>query len=313
MLAHVRRSAHAEVRNGPFQCTNAGGGHRALEHLREGHAVEPTGVGLATRAARVGMVVGAVGAVLGHKSALHRDVMAARGAQAQHVEVLDDFEVGLGQQEGAVLHLARAVLLGQDAAQEDPLTVLDAAAPAPVAAEAVATLHLLGLARGHVGGGDQRRRVLGPDVLLRLLGEQRQLPVVHPDNAVDPGRGHAALGQRHLHGIKHAGVHLVAAPALRLQHLEEARLLHLQDGLTWNQAVVLGLRRTLHQARNHVAGAADQLTRLGGQPVVHRLRRAFEIRASSHVLLLVGLPRAGALVDVGIVGPEQARFIVRSD
>ena len=30
---------------------------------------------------------------------------------------------------------------------------------------------------------------------LRLLGEQRQLPVVHADHAVDPGGGHAALVQ----------------------------------------------------------------------------------------------------------------------
>jgi hypothetical protein len=71
------------------------------------------------------VVVGALGAVFRHEGVLHHDVVAAGGAQAQHVPVVLDAVVRLGQQEGGVLEALAAVALGQQAAQEDPFAVLD--------------------------------------------------------------------------------------------------------------------------------------------------------------------------------------------
>ena len=167
-----------------------------------------------------------------------------------------------------MLEALAAVALGQQAAQEDPLAVLAPARETPAAGEAVATLHLLGLAGGHVGGGDQGGGVAAPHILLGLVGEERQLPVVHTDHAVDPGRRHAALGQRHLHPVEDPRVELVAAPALGLQHAEQAGLLHLLHGLDRHHALALGLAGPFGQLRGQGAGAGHQLDRLGRHVVI---------------------------------------------
>jgi hypothetical protein len=112
-------------------------------------------------------------------------------------------------------------------------------------AEAVAAFDLLRLAHRHVGRGDQRAAVLAPNVALGLLAVQRQLPVVHADHAVDPGGGHATLGQRHLNPVEHARVELVAAPALGLQHAEQARSGELAHGFGRHHARFLGRRSAL--------------------------------------------------------------------
>ncbi len=268
VFADKAGAAGAEAVDGGIGGAQAGRRDSALEHLRERNAVQPTGVDRTAGAAGVAVVIGAVGAVRGHKGVGDFDVVAAGGAQAEHIKVFNDFEVCLGQQEGAVLQHTRAVFLGQQTTQQNPLAVLRTAAPAPAAAEVVATIHRLGLAGGHVGRCGQRGGVGSPDVNLCLLRKQRDLPVVYANHAINPGGGHAALGQCHLHGVEHARIHFVATPALGLQYLEETCLLHLGDGFTRHHQCVFGGAGALGQARNHGAGALNHFNSFRRQIIV---------------------------------------------
>src|SRR5574337_1066402 len=174
MLAHMCAGAFAKVCDRAVQGADAGRRNGALEYLDERNAVQPAGIDGAAGAALVAVVVGALGAVLGHERVVDHHVVAAGGAQAQHIPVPDDLEVRFGQQEGAMLQCARAVLLRQQAAEEDPLSVFAAAGKAPVAGEAITALDRLGLAHRHVGGGDAGGRILAPYFLLGLFREQWQ-------------------------------------------------------------------------------------------------------------------------------------------
>src|SRR3546814_8406108 len=61
--------------------------------------------------------------------------------------------------------------------------------------------------------------------------EQRDLPVVDADHAVDPRGRHAPFGECHADVVEHLRVHFIAAIALGLKHAEKARFLHFLHGL----------------------------------------------------------------------------------
>ena len=66
---------------------------------------------------------------------------------------------------------------------------------------------------------------------MRARVEQRQLPVVHRDDAIDPSGGHASLSQGHLDVEEDLGTQLVAAVAFRLNDAKEAGAFEIIDGL----------------------------------------------------------------------------------
>ena len=127
-----------------------------------------------------------------------------------------------------------------------------------MAAKAVAPFYRLGLAHRHVSRGGQDGGIFTPHLLLGLLWEERKLPVVHAHHAVNPGSGHTAFGQRHLHLVENPWIHLVATPALGLKYLEKAGLFHLGDGFGRNQPRVLAGAGAGGQGRDHGAGTLDQ-------------------------------------------------------
>jgi hypothetical protein len=94
-----------------------------------------------------------------------------------------------------------------------------------------------------------------------ISDEQRHEPRMNADHAVDPGDRHVALAERHLHLEIGAHVHLVAAPAPRLQHLEQACGLHLGDSFGRDAALALALRGAHAQRRDHGARPRDDLVR----------------------------------------------------
>jgi hypothetical protein len=108
--------------------------------------------------------------------------------------------------------------------------------------------------------------------------------VVHTHHTIDPGRGHAAFGQRHLDAVEDPGVHLEATPAPRLQHLEEARIDHVLDRLPRNQPVPLRLRGALSQDRRQGTCPTDQRLRLRREPVFIRDAHADDFRRCAHDL-----------------------------
>ncbi|MDT4838527.1 hypothetical protein FQZ97_722860 [compost metagenome] len=247
-----------EVVEGAFQRADARGAHGAHEDLRERQAVQRQVVDSKARAGAHGAIDGAVGAVAGDEHVVDDDIVAAGGAQAQHVPVAHDPVVGARQQEGAVVVSAAGFGGRYQSTQEDPVAQFAAAGELPVAGEAVAAFDRGDLADRHVGRGDQRSGVITPDLLLRAFIEQGQLPVVHADHAVDPGGGHAAPGQRHLDAEEGLRVEFIATVAARLQHLEKARSLHVRDGFGGDACFGLCLRGAFGQHGDHLPGARDQ-------------------------------------------------------
>ena len=85
---------------------------------------------------------------------------------------------------------------------------------------------------------------------------ERHQPGMDADHAVDPGDRHVALAERHLDVEVGVDVQLVAAPALGLQHLEQAGRLHVGDGFLGDAALALALRRARGAAPGSSRGRA---------------------------------------------------------
>ena len=151
VLADKCCCALAEAGNRAIGGANTSGRNGTLEYLCKWNAVQPAGVGFATWATCVAMVVGSVSSVNGHEGVLDHDIVAACGTQAQYVEVFDNFKVGFGQQECAMFNFTGTIFLGQQAAQQNPFAMLYTTAPAPATAEFVAAIDRLCLANWHVG------------------------------------------------------------------------------------------------------------------------------------------------------------------
>ena len=237
------------------------GRHRTDEKLGKGHAEQRR---------RVDRIAGAhahqgighfMGAIFRHEDIVHLDVMAAGALQAVAVPGIDDLVILPGQQEGAGIHIAG---FGIDhATEENPVAMFGTRGEPPMAGEAVTALDRGGLAGHHIGRGNQDRRVLAPDILRRLIVEQRHLPIVATDHAIAPGRRHVALAEGHQHVVEDIGVHFIAAPALRLKHAEQAGVLEIRDGFG-GQAAGLGCcRSTFAKHRDEGAGAAQNFLCIG--------------------------------------------------
>ena len=311
MLAHVGRGALGERGNRAFQRTQASRGHGTLEYMGEGNAEQPAGVFHATRATRITVVIGVLNAVCRHKSVFHHDVVAAGAAQAQHIPVVFNAVVALGQQEGHMLKAGCAIAFGQQSAQEQPVAMLGAGGEAPAAIELETAFHRLGLAGRHIGRGNAHAAVLAPDIFLRLSGEQTQLPGVHTDHAINPGGGHTALGQFHLHAIENAWVHFIATPALGLQHTKQTRLGHLLNGFVADLAFAICLLCASGQLGRQRLGTLDHGQRIGGEVVVcHCVHSGLQLPLHRTACGVVG---KAFLPMTGMLSPCKFPFIVRSD
>ena len=111
-----------------------------------------------------------------------------------------------------------------------------------------------------VGAYDELSRVLGvlaPDRLLRLVGEQRDLPRVHADHAGDPAGRAAGAGDVAHRGVEVDRVGLEAVEPLGLQQPEEAGLLELLDRRLGDHAQPLGLVGALAEGGQQVADAVE--------------------------------------------------------
>ena len=115
-------------------------------------------------------------------------------------------------------------------------------------------------ARTHrrVGRRDPHGRVVAPDLVLRLLVEQGQVPVVHADDRADPAGGTAGAGDAPHRFVEERRIALQAAPLLGLEQLEEADLVEFGDGLVRESAAV-----PRPPARAWRSAATDRRCRLG--------------------------------------------------
>ena len=159
--------------------------------------------------------------------------------------------------------IGRSALAMDHAAEEGPVAILAAAGIAPVTAEAEAAIDRGRLAGRHRGRADQHRGVAAPHLLRRAVVEDSQEPGDHAEHAVGPAGRHVTFAERDLDVIECAEIHLVAAPALGLQHAKETRRMHLGDSLRQDAAALLFVERTLGKRRDHCMRARNQLRRLG--------------------------------------------------
>ncbi len=196
-----------------------------------------------------------------HEDILGDQAAASGSAQAHHVPVVPDPDIGGGNQEvGLVGRLALLALDG--GAEEQPVGMLAARTERPEAVQHIAAIGLLRCAARGDDDGDDRIRVGAVEIRLGLFGQEARKPAMGVHHAQAPaGRAAAArdLADHIEMGVK---IELVAAEALGLQHFQQARLPDLGDVLRGQAAKLLGLARTLPQDRCKRCGPRDDLLRV---------------------------------------------------
>ncbi|MNZ65975.1 hypothetical protein D3C78_841800 [compost metagenome] len=241
-------------------------GHGGVEHVEERHLEQVLDVTVGVLV----VVADHVAAIGRHEDFLDQQLLAAGAGQADHMPVVFDLEVAALHPERAELHLPCVV---DHAAAEEGAAggVIATAGGQPLAVEQVAAVDAGDGAEGRVGGGHQTGVVLAPQLVAAARVEQADLEGMHTEHHHVPGAGRAAAGQLHQHLVQHVGVHLVAAPALGLQDLEEAGFLEGLDGLAGNHARLLAGLGLLAQPGDHRLGTGDDFGFAGdlGVDVAH--------------------------------------------
>ena len=109
-----------------------------------------------------------------------------------------------------------------------------------------------------IGAYDDEIRTVGvvaPHLVLRLLVEQRQMPVVHADDRADPAGGSTGAGDAPHRFVEERRIALQAAPLLGLEQLEEADLGELGDRLVGQPSQILGRLCPLGDQRQQIVDA----------------------------------------------------------
>jgi hypothetical protein len=182
-----------------------------------------------------------------HEDVLHHNGVGTGAAQADDIPHVIDAVVVARDEEAAEIH--RLAVLDHRAAEHRPGGVIAAGRPGPRAVDQVAAVDDRARAHWCVGGGDPDFGVLAPDVFLRLLREQREVPVVHAHNARHPAGGPARTGDL-AHGVvEDHRIGGVTAPLLGLEQPEEAGLLQRLHAFVGDAPQVLGLLCAFAQRR----------------------------------------------------------------
>ncbi|MNQ29729.1 hypothetical protein D3C85_430500 [compost metagenome] len=178
--------------------------------------------------------------MVGNEGILDDQGLGAAALHAGGEPVVTNLVVAARQYGEAVDRLAFGIL--PPAADDGPLGVVAAAAPAHLAVEQHAALHLFHLAERGDGAAGCGIRALAPDFVLQLRGEHRQLVAVGAQQAEGPGGAGAGAGQGdHAIGeFRQGDFH--AAVVLRLQRAVQADTLEHGDVLFRHLAQLLGLR-----------------------------------------------------------------------
>jgi hypothetical protein len=125
-----------------------------------------------------------VGSVLRHEGTVDDNIFAAGSREPRYVPVVGDLIIGARQEEGT--HVWQRAIARRDAAEENPLAVVAAARERPTAGDSEAALDALHFSGRRVRRADQDGRVFAPDILLRLLRKESELPVVDANDAKKP-------------------------------------------------------------------------------------------------------------------------------
>ena len=139
----------------------------------------------------------------------------------------------------------------------DPVTALDATGAA---------------ARKDQRRADQIVRRLAPDLVLRLLREHAEHPVMRREVGQNPGGRAVALADHRDQLDDRAERQFAAADPPRLQDAKQAGAVQVLDRLVGQAAQLLGVAGALAQDRHERLGARQQLGEIGRPARVFRLR-----------------------------------------
>ena len=193
-----------------------------------------------------------------HEHVLDHQGVAAGALEPDHVPLVFDLVVAKRHQEAA--EIDRAAVLDHRSADEGPGGVVASRGPQPVAVDQVAAVDDNSGAHRRVRRRDPHRRVIGPDILLGLLIELGEMPVVHAEDRGGPTGGPAGAGDPAHSLEEQRGIALQAAPLLGLQHLEIAGGVEIGDRRVGKTAQILGLLVALAQPRQQfIDGGQNRL------------------------------------------------------
>ena len=238
------------VRHPHDRGTDRGGMHGAPRHLvhRGGVVLVPACGAVVHRLVRQEPVAR-------NEDVLDHEVVAAGCLQSDDVPDVVDAVIGTGDQEAA--EIDRLAVLDHRPAHERPGGVVAARGPLPRAADQVATVDDDAGTHRRVRGRHAHGRVLAPDVLLGLLIEQCEVPVVHTDDRGDPAGG-TACAREAAHGfVEQRRVALQTTPLLGLEQFEEADLVEFGHRLVGQPAQFLGGGRALGDTREEIGDTVE--------------------------------------------------------
>uniref|UniRef100_A0A0N4Z3R0 PE-PGRS family protein n=1 Tax=Parastrongyloides trichosuri TaxID=131310 RepID=A0A0N4Z3R0_PARTI len=192
------------------------------------------------------------GAVVGHEDVFGDDVVGARSGHAREAPGVHDGDVRDRHDEAA------RRLLVRHARDHDPVGVHHARAPGRAAGDDPAALDGFGL-HGRSGGGRQQDEAARTEQLILRLGRQLGgVKVVADVEGGDPGGRDAALRQDVDDFIDRLQIGFGAAPTLGDQHLHDACIDQVANGVVVRTAQDLGLGRAGLERGQQIVRPSDQ-------------------------------------------------------
>ena len=188
-----------------------------------------------------------------HEDILDHQRVAAGAAQAHHMPHVVDAVFGARDQEAAEVN--GLAVLDHRAADERPRRMVATRGPVPRPAHEVAAVDDMARTHRRVRRGHPHGRVLAPHLFLRLLVEQREVPVVHADDRADPAGGPACRGDAAHRLVERRRIALQATPLLGLEQLEESDLVEFGHRLVGKPPEILGRLGPLGDQRQEVVDA----------------------------------------------------------
>ena len=229
----------------------AGSGEDLGARRPDGDLVERRRVDVPAEPPAAGQHAGGDGPVVRHEHLLQPHRLAAGRQQPGRVPVVDDLERALGHQREA--RLGRAVLLRHEDLEVEIVGEVDAAGKAPQPVEHARRRPPASRCRAgdREAGGDQRLRVVAPDVVLGLDAVHRQHQAVRHQVGEHPGARPAAAAELDGDVDDRPVLAFEPAIALRLEDPVEARVEEVAVGRIGHPAQFVRFLLAFEQHRHH--------------------------------------------------------------
>src|SRR5690625_4988342 len=173
-IQHALQSAGAATSDGPNT------------YLWTRDSVQRSGVNGIAGAITTKSITYPMHSIFGYKNILYLDILAARRLETKDIPGTDNLIVRARYETSEEFTLVAT-------AEEDPVSMVHATRKLPASAEAIATSDGGGHTSRLKSRSNQLAVVLAPDISCGPVIEQGHLKIVHPHDAIDPGRGQITL------------------------------------------------------------------------------------------------------------------------